>query len=107
MVGTADYGLDDFEIAAIAGKGPGEIITVRKDSGFTNLKDLVEYSKAHPGELDLAIDFGTMVHINGLMLRENGAEINFVDAGGASDRVAALAGGHVDIIINLLPLRIT
>ncbi len=100
MVGIADFGMDDFEIACIAALSPGEVITVRSDLGVTNLDELKAYTQEHPGELDLAIDFGTMVNINGLQMQQAGIDVNLITAGSASERVAALAGGHCDIIIN-------
>ena len=100
VIGVADFGVEDFNLAAIVAKSPGEIITVRADSGFETLQDMFDYSVAHPGELKVAIDTGTMVHVQSLMLQEAGFDISLVDVGGASDRVAALAGGHVDCIIN-------
>ena len=100
VIGVADFGIQDFKLAAIVAKSPGEIITVRADSGFQSLQDMFDYSKAHPGELKIAIDTGTMVHVQALMLEQAGFDVSLVDVGGASDRVAALAGGHVDCIIN-------
>lgn len=100
VIGVADFGIDDFKMAAIVARSPGEVITVRADSGFKTLEDMFNYSKAHPGELKVAMDTGTMVHVQSLMMQEAGFDVSLVDVGGASDRVAALAGGHVDCIIN-------
>ena len=100
MVGIADFGMDDFEIACISGRSPGEIITMRADSGIKTLDELKAYTEEHPYELDCAINFGTMVNINGLQMQDAGIKVNLIDAGSASERVAALAGGHCDIIIN-------
>lgn len=100
VIGVADFGIEDFKMSSIVARSPGEIITVRADSGFKDLADMYQYSKDHPGELKIAIDTGTMVHVQSLMLQEAGFDVSLVDVGGASDRVAALAGGHVDCIIN-------
>lgn len=100
MVGIADFGMDAFEISCIAARSPGEVITVRADLGVKTLDELKAYTEAHPGELDLAIDFGTMVNINGIQMQKAGFDVNLITAGSASERVAALAGGHCDIIIN-------
>lgn len=100
VIGVADFGIQDFKMAAVVARSPGEIITVRADSGFKTLEDMFNYSKANPGKLKVAIDTGTMVHVQALMLQEAGFDVTLVDVGGASDRVAALAGGHVDCIIN-------
>lgn len=100
VIGVADFGIQDFKMASIVAKSPGEIIAVRADSGFKTLEDMYEYSKANPGKLKIAMDTGTMVHVQTLMMQKAGFDVSLVDVGGASDRVAALAGGHVDCIIN-------
>ncbi|SDK99091.1 tripartite tricarboxylate transporter substrate binding protein [Natronincola ferrireducens] len=100
LAGTADYGIEDFEYVATSGVVPGETITVHKNSGFKNLEDLIKYSQEHPGKINVSADMATMTHIMALQLQEAGANINIVSAGGASDRVAALLGGHIDVIIN-------
>lgn len=100
VIGVADFGIQDFKLAGIAAKSPGEIIAVRADSGFKTLEDMYNYSKENPGKLKIAMDTGTMVHVQTLMMQQAGFDVSLVDVGGASDRVAALAGGHVDCIIN-------
>lgn len=98
--GTADYGLDAFEYVATVGKAPGEIVCVNSKSGFKTFQDLIDYSKANPGKLNVAADMGTMSHIMAMMMQDAGAEINIISAGGASERVSQLKGGHIDVIIN-------
>lgn len=100
VIGVTDFGIQDFKLAAIVAKSPGEVIAVRADSGFKTLEDMFNYSKEHPGELKIGMDTGTMVHVQSLMLEKAGFDVSLVDVGGASDRVAALAGGHIDCIIN-------
>jgi tripartite-type tricarboxylate transporter receptor subunit TctC len=100
MIGTADFGLDAFDIPCVCARGAGEIIAMRTDSGIKSLDDLKAHTEANPDQTDLAINFGTMVNINGIQMQEDGISVRLVDVGGASERVAALAGGHTDIIIN-------
>ena len=100
IAGTSDYGIDAFEYVATSGEHPGEIICVNAESGFETFEDLVNYSKEHPGEINVAADMGTMSHIIAMMIEDAGANINIVSAGGASERVAQLLGGHIDAIIN-------
>lgn len=100
VAGIADVGLDDFEYVATAASSPGDIVTVSSDSGFETLEDLIKYSQENPGELKVAADVGATTHVMALQLQKAGADLNIVSAGGASDRVAALKGGHIDVIIN-------
>lgn len=72
-IGTADFGLDDFKLACVMGKGPGEIIVARKDAGYTNLEELKAYTQEHPGEVKMGIETGTMVHINGKQMQDAGS----------------------------------
>lgn len=95
-----DYGVNDFEIACIAAKNPGNIITVNKSAKWNNLKELVEDSKVNPGKVNFAADIGGTTFIMALMFQDAGAKVNIVDAGGAAARIAALKGGHIDIIPN-------
>ncbi|MGE4284369.1 MAG: tripartite tricarboxylate transporter substrate binding protein [Clostridia bacterium] len=96
----AKYGFKDFEMAGVAAMNPGDIITVDKSSKYQTLKDLVEDSKANPGKISITANTGATTYLTALMLKEAGAELNIVDLGGASDRIAGLKGGHVNVITN-------
>ncbi len=98
LCGTTDYGFDSYEFVAIAAQNPGNVITIRKDLGINSVKELIEYSKAHPGELKMAAQTGATSYAEAALLKSNGLDVNIVDAGSSSDRLAALLGGHVDII---------
>lgn len=99
-IGTADFGIHDLDLACIAAKGPGDIVVARSDLGVSNLDELVAYTQENPGTVKLGIETGTMVHVQSLMLQAAGADVVLVDVGGAADRVAAMAGGHIDVMIN-------
>ncbi len=98
LCGTTDYGFDDYEFVAIAAQNPGNVIVVNSELGVNSVDELIEYSKAHPGELKMAAQTGATSYAEAALLRDNGLDANIVDAGSASDRLAALLGGHVDII---------
>ncbi len=98
--GVAEYGFDALDMACIAAMNPGDIFTVTKDSKYKTLKDLVEDSKANPGKIRFAGNTGATTYLEGLLLNAAGASLNIVDAGGSADRIAALRGGHVDVIPN-------
>jgi tripartite-type tricarboxylate transporter receptor subunit TctC len=100
LAGTADFGLEAFEMVALAAYVPGDIVAVNAKSGFKTFKDLAKYVKAHPGKLKVAAAMGTMNYIEALQMMDEGMNINIVNAGDAAARVAALKGGHVDVILN-------
>lgn len=100
LSGAIDFGIDAFEFACIAAKGPGLVVCVSSELGVKNLKELAELTKNRPGELRMAADTGATTQIVALMLKKAGIDAHIVDAGASGDRIAALLGGHVDIIIN-------
>lgn len=100
LSGAIDFGLDEFEFSCIVAENPGNIICVNKNLGVNNFQELIDYSKANPGKLKLAYNTGATTHAIALQLIDAGVDANLVDAGASSDRIAALLGGHVDIIIN-------
>lgn len=100
LSGAIDFGLDEFEFSCIIGENPGLIACVNKSLGVNNFQELIDYSKAHPGELKMAYNTGATTHAVALQIIDAGVDATLVDAAEASDRIAALLGGHIDIIIN-------
>lgn len=99
LSGTTDYGFDSYEFACIAAMNPGNALTVSSKLGIDNLEDLFDYTKKHPGELKMAAQTGATSYAVATLLKQAGLDVNIVDAGSAADRLAALLGGHVDIIL--------
>ena len=99
LCGTTDYGFDSYNFACIAAQSPGNVVTVSSDLGVSTLEELHEYTQAHPGELKMAAQTGATSYAVALQMKNAGFDVNIVDAGSASDRLAALLGGHVDIIL--------
>lgn len=99
-VGVADFGIEAFDLCAITGLNPGQIIAMLPDRGITSLDELKAYTQEHPGELTISANTGGSTQIDALMLIADGFDLTMVDAGGSADRVSALLGEHVDVIIN-------
>ncbi|MGE4283159.1 MAG: tripartite tricarboxylate transporter substrate binding protein [Clostridia bacterium] len=100
LTGMVDYGFKDLDLACIAGKNAGDIFTVRADSPYKTLKDLVEASQKEPGKIKMAAGLGATTHLTSIMLNDAGAKLNIVDAGSSTDRTSMLLGGHVDVVPN-------
>jgi len=98
--GTADYTFRDFEMVGIAGEEPGNILCVLKKTNYNNLKDLMEESRANPNKLSITGNVGATTYLAALLLNQAGGMFNIVDHGGSAQRITALLGGHVDVIIN-------
>ena len=100
LSGAIDFGLDEFEFSCICAENPGNIVCVNKSLGINTFQELIDYSKANPGKLKMAYNSGATTHAIALQIIDAGVDATLVDAGASSDRIAALLGGHVDIIIN-------
>jgi tripartite-type tricarboxylate transporter receptor subunit TctC len=77
------------------------LIVVRSDRPWDNINDLIKYAKEYPGELKFGhTGLGTVGHVTGEMLNEKaGIKISQVPFNGDSETLAALLGGHVQVII--------
>ncbi|MDO5350029.1 MAG: tripartite tricarboxylate transporter substrate binding protein [Lachnospiraceae bacterium] len=99
LCGATDYGFDSYNFACIAGQSAGNVVTVNSSLGISSLQELYDYTQAHPGELKMAAQTGATSYAVAMQMKQAGFDVNIVDAGSASDRLAALLGGHVDIIL--------
>jgi len=77
------------------------IFAVRADAPYRTLKDFIDAAKAHPGELKQS---GGSITSRDNILREQlqhatGAKWAYVSFPGGGARLAALLGGHVDIMV--------
>lgn len=77
------------------------VFAVRADSPYKTLKEFVEAAKAKPGGLKQSGGSTTSRdNIIRLQLQHaTGAKWNFVSFAGGGERLAALLGGHVDIMV--------
>ena len=100
--GMADLSYtEDMEIGGCIIDDSTYTLVVRKDSGFKNLSDLVEFAKANPNELTYSNVYGSVTHYVSIKMREQmGIEFKDLDVGSSSsDRIAAFMGGQVDMIV--------
>lgn len=96
-VGMTDFGYDAFEPVAVYGIQSGENIVVPADSPYNTLSELIEATKANPGQIKLGISTGGGVYIMScVMTGLGGAQFNIIDAGDAATRLTALLGGEID-----------
>ncbi len=77
------------------------VFAVRADSPYKSLKDFIEAAKARPGQLKQS---GGSVTSRDNIIRQTlqhatGAKWAFVSFPGGGERLAALLGGHVDIMV--------
>lgn len=75
-------------------------ITVRADSGWETIEDLVNWCKEHPGELKVGTSgTGSLWEIAGAAFAEKaGIEVNMIPFDGAAPAVTAILGSHVQMV---------
>lgn len=75
-------------------------LAVRADSPWSNLEEFVEDAKQNPGKYKFGAQFSGTTHFHAAMLeKEAGIDIDILDGGTGSERMAALLGGHIDMTV--------
>lgn len=101
LVGTCDYNYTDLKLCAATIADNSYVLAVNSKSGYTSLQDVVDAAKAEPGKLLYASSVGGYSYYLGRKFEtENGIDFNIVDAGGGTDRNAALLAGTIDTNCN-------
>lgn len=82
-----------------------QIIVVRADLPFKDMKELVAYAKAHPGKLNYASSGnGSLQHVTGAMLEQQaGIKMMHVPYKGTGPALQDLLGGQVDLTFGTAP----
>ena len=98
--GQYAHTLDEFTICGMFITVPEEAtgaLFVPGNSPFNTLEELVDYAKAHPGELMAGMQNGSSTQlIEALFEKAMGIECTMVDAGSNADKVTALMGNQID-----------
>ncbi|HSB79034.1 MAG TPA: tripartite tricarboxylate transporter substrate binding protein, partial [Candidatus Methylomirabilis sp.] len=98
MIGLAELSYKDFDLIALLNRSPAGF-SVKADSQFKTLKDLVEYAKANPGVVTVGHSGpGQPWHLSAaLMAAKNNLKLTFVPFDGAAPTRTALVGGHITL----------
>ncbi|WP_371371949.1 Bug family tripartite tricarboxylate transporter substrate binding protein [Sporomusa aerivorans] len=83
------------------------VVAVRADQPWQNIGELIKFAKAHPGEVKFGHSgVGLAVHITGEMLaKEAGIGIVPVPFRGDSEGIAALLGGHIQLLFGTAGIK--
>lgn len=77
------------------------VIAVKADSPYKSLKDIVEAAKKNPGQIKQS--GGSLTSrdnvVRQLLMKHSGANWAFISFPGGGERIAALLGGHVDMMV--------
>lgn len=99
MVAKADapFSLDDFDGVLTHDRQPGTA-TVRADSPWKTIEDLIAYAKANPGKVRFGgTGAGLTYHVKTWKFGKlTGIELPFIPFAGGAEVVPALLGGHID-----------
>jgi tripartite-type tricarboxylate transporter receptor subunit TctC len=92
------YTLDDFIPICRVARAP-YILSVKADSRWKNLKELIQEAKKNPGKLTFASAgvFSTPFLTVYRLMRSAGIDLNHVPVMGDTQAVTAVLGGHVDL----------
>lgn len=103
LTGVADFNYNDFTPVCLA-TTTDNMLVVRSDAPWNNLKDVVEDAKKNPGKIRVAANIGATTHFQVVPLQTitNNAFI-LTATGGDMDRITKLMGKHVDMIVSGLP----
>ncbi len=96
MIGLAELSYKDFDLIALLNRSPAGF-SVKTDSQFKTLKDLVEYTKANPGVVTVGHSGpGQPWHLSAALLAASyDLKFRFVPFDGAAPTRVALVGGHI------------
>jgi len=90
---------DLFDVIGVTAQDPG-MFSVKIDSRFKNIQELIALAKANPGKVVVSTaGVGAIDHLYiSAFAKSIGAEFNFVPYKGAGPAVVAAAGGHADAV---------
>jgi tripartite-type tricarboxylate transporter receptor subunit TctC len=101
LMGLSQLSYRDFQPIALLNRTPAAF-SVKADSPFKTLKDMVEYAKANPGVVTVANSgAGATTHLSAAVLaKNNGIKFSFVPFDGGAPARTAMVGGHVSSLVS-------
>lgn len=90
---------DLFDVIGVTAQDPG-MFSVKIDSRFKTIQELIAFAKANPGKLVVSTaGVGAIDHLYiSAFAKSIGADFNYVPYKGAGPAVVAAAGGHADAV---------
>ena len=99
--GMVDFTWDEgYDTAAVFGTSSLIGFVVRSDSPFETINDLVDYAKAHPGELTVGNGQGTPFYWQLAFQKVTGADLYTVHLGDTNELNVSLLGNQVDAVVS-------
>lgn len=99
LAGLADYGIEAFQMVGVGIVDDTTVLATHPDTPYKTLPELVDYARAHPGEVQFGMATGGYPHLIGVALEKiAGIDLNLVDVGGNAAKTVALKGQKIDVI---------
>ncbi len=99
LAGLIDWGIEAFQVVGIGVVDDTTVLATHPGLPYKTLKELIDYAKKHPGEVEFGIQTGGYPHLIGVALEDiAGIELNLVDVGGNAAKTVALKGHKIDVI---------
>ncbi|MGE4353693.1 MAG: tripartite tricarboxylate transporter substrate-binding protein, partial [Oscillospiraceae bacterium] len=100
IAGVADFiSYEAMDPVAIICTDNSQCFWAQADAPFDNIAELVDYAKAHPGEVSIGIETGGSTHLLAVAFNDvTGADLDIIDVGSDSQKVQALLAGEVTVI---------
>lgn len=101
VTGVSSYSYDELTAGPHVVTDNATGFYVRSDAEYSTYPELIDYAKAHPGEVTMGVETGGFTY---MMVKSfeaaTGVEFKMVDVGSNADKCTALLGGHIDIMPN-------
>ena len=98
IAGVTDYNYTAFKLGPTFAKDPAQQLYVNPEK-YADLNAFIEAAKAAPGQLKACTEVGAYTYYELLKFeKEAGIDLDLVDVGSNSDKIAAMLSGQVDLM---------
>lgn len=99
IAGVTDYNYTAFTLGPNFAKNPAQQLYVSAKKYPNGLEDFLAAAKANPGKLQACTEVGAYTYYELLSFEKAaGIDLDLVDVGSNSDKIAAMLGGQVDLM---------
>lgn len=96
--GVTDYNYTAFKLGPTFAKDPAQQLYVNPEK-YKDLNEFIEAAKAAPGQLKACTEVGAYTYYELLEFeKQAGIDLDLVDVGSNSDKIAAMLSGQVDLM---------
>lgn len=98
IAGVTDYNYTAFKLGPTFAKDPAQQLYVNSEK-YADLDAFIEAAKAAPGQLKACTEVGAYTYYELLEFeKQAGIDLDLVDVGSNSDKIAAMLSGQVDLM---------